>query len=105
MKLITNNDKFDDLQPWYVGEIIERTRDNLIEAGVKDEALKELCGNIAFSICTLIDGSASFEVEGNEYSSFLAFSDDDESMFYPGGNSYLHEYVFGVLDEIFEDNA
>ncbi len=60
---------------------------------------------IAFSVCPLIDSSAGFEADGKEYSSYLAFSDDDDSMFYPGGNSNLHEYVFGVLEGVFGTDA
>lgn len=105
MKLTVDGDRFDKLQPWYVGVIIERIKQNLEESGIKGDRLKELCGNIAFSVCSEIDSSAGFEVDGIEYSSFLAFSSDEETMFYPGGNSYLHEYVFGVIGEIFEGGA
>ena len=105
MDLVVDGDKFDELQPWYVGEIIEAIKHNLEQAGIGGEKLKELCGDIAFSICAQIDSSAGFEVEGIEYASYLAFSGDDDTMFYPGGNSFLHEYVFGVLDEIFDGNA
>ena len=105
MKLETNADRFDELQPWFVGEIIEGIKRQLTNAGIQGDRLKELCGDIAFSVCTEIDGSAGFVVDGTDYSPYLAFSDSEESMFWPGGNSYLHEYVFGVLDEIFEDNA
>ena len=87
MKLVTNAERFDNLQSWYVGEIIERTKADLMEVGLKKQVLKDVCGSIAFSTCALIDGSASFEVDGEEYSSFLAFSKNEEEMFYPGGNS------------------
>ena len=105
MKLTVDSDKFDSVQPSFVRGIIESIRRHLEESGIKGDALKEMCGNIAFSVCTEIDSSAGFEVDGIEYSSFLAFSSDDETMFYPGGNSYLHEFVFGVVDEVFEGGA
>ncbi len=72
-----------------------------MEAGLSGEALKTACGSVVFSVCTLLDNSSSFEVNGKEYSPYLAFSDNDETLFYPGGNSFLHEYVFGVLEDLF----
>ncbi|MEJ2133545.1 MAG: hypothetical protein P8Y95_18420 [Gammaproteobacteria bacterium] len=105
MELLKDADRFDHAQPWFVGEIIERVKRDLEEGGLKGEALKNLCGNIAFSVCALIDGAAEFEADGVGLVSYLAFSERDDMMFYPGDNSNLHEYVFGVLDEIFEDDA
>ncbi len=104
MELSENAERFDALQPWYVWEMIESIKRSLVEAGIKGEKLKELCGSIAFTVCAQIDGSAGFEVDGHEYDSILAFADESGDLFYPGGNSFLHEYVFGVLDEIFEAN-
>ena len=105
MELKLDADRFDDLQPWYVGELIESIKRDLEAAGIQGEKLKELCGSIAFSVCTQIDSSAGFEVDGIEYESLLAFSANSEQPFFPGGNSYLHEYVFGVLGEIFDNDT
>ena len=104
MELVENGDRFDNLQPWYVGELIESIKRPLIEAGIKGDQLKELCGSIAFGVCSRIDSAAGFEVEGQEYDSILAFADEAGTLFYSGGNSFLHEYVFGVLDELFEND-
>jgi len=105
MKLVKDEAKFDDLQPWFTGEIIEIIKSRLEEEKVEGEKLRKICGDIAFSICTLIDGSSIFEVEGKEYDPVLSFSEEEHTMFFNGGSSYLHEYVFGVLAEYFDDDA
>lgn len=104
-KLTVDADRYDELQPWFVGQLIESTKRHLEEAGLSGEQLKDLCGSIVFSACTLIDNSAGFEVEGKDYSPHLAFEVEEGSLIYPGGNSYLHEYVFGVLDELFQGTS
>ncbi len=101
--LAADADRYDELQPWFVGELIQSTKRHLEEAGLSGKQLKELCGSIVFSTCTLIDNASSFEVDGKNFSPYLAFEVEDGSLVYPGGNSYLHEYVFGVLDEILPD--
>lgn len=105
MNLETDGARYYKVQPWFVGEIVQAVKRDLERTGLKGEELKDLCGNISFSICSLIDSTAGFEADGEEYSSFLAFSAEEGPMFYPGGNSNLHEYVFGVLEQVFADDA
>ncbi len=105
MQFEVDADKFDRLQPWYVGEFIEKIKKDLTEAGVDESKLKDLCGTIAFSVCTQIDSSSTFEVDGVEYDTILAFSNEDDKAFFTGASSYLHDYVYGVLDEVFEDGV
>lgn len=101
MKLEENRERFDELQPKFVGELIESTKYHLEQARVPDDQLYELCSAIVFSSCALLDGSQAFEVEGKRYTPYLAFSESEGAMFYPASTAYLHEYVFRVMDEIF----
>ena len=105
MKLISDAAKFDELQPWFTGELIATVKQRLEGEDFETDKLKALCGDIAFSTCTLLDGSSTFEVNNKEYNPILSFSEEEGEMFFNGGNSYLHEYVFGVLDEFFEDKS
>ncbi len=101
-KLKLDSDEYDGQQAIFIGAIIEDVKAKLEEAGIKDEALKDLAGNISFGFATLIDNSSSIEFDGKEIVPVLTFLEGEEELIHCGGNSYTHEYVFGVLDEIFE---
>lgn len=101
-KLKLDSDEYDDQQAFFIGAIIEDVKTKLEVAGIKGEALKDLTGNISFGIATLIDNSSSIEFDGKEIVPVLTFLDGGKELIHCGGNSYTHEYVFGVLDEIFE---
>ena len=103
--LVTDADRYDELQPWFVARLIADTKHHLEQAGLSGEELKSACASVVFSFCTLLDNSASFEADNEEYVPYLVFSKDENTMFYPGGNSYLHEYVYGVLDEVFAEQG
>lgn len=64
MELKLDSETFDEHQMILIGEIIERTKNNLEDAGIKGEQLKEVVGNIAFSIATTLDNSSTTEFDG-----------------------------------------
>ncbi|MBL4796174.1 MAG: hypothetical protein JKY50_02035 [Oleispira sp.] len=101
-KLKLDADEHDDQQAIFIGAIIEDVKSKLETSGLKGEALKELTGNISFGIATLIDNSSSIEFEDKEVVPVLTFLEGDSELIHCGGNSFTHEYVFGVLDEVFE---
>ncbi|MEW8632247.1 MAG: hypothetical protein AB2591_19795 [Candidatus Thiodiazotropha sp.] len=104
-KIKSHADEYDEQQVTFIGAIIEEVKSKLEEAGMKGEQLKEITGNISFGIATLIDNSASIEFDGKEIFPLLTFIENDDELIHCGGNSYTHEYVFGVLDEVFEQNS
>jgi len=103
MELKLKGDKFDEHQVIFIGDIIEKVKANLEEAGLAGEKLKELTGNIAFSVACTIDDTAGIEFDGIEVNPYLTFMDGENELIHCGGNSYTHEYVFGVLNEIFDE--
>ena len=103
MNLILDDDKFDEQQPIFIGDIIEKIKFSLKEAGLSGEELKKVTGNIAFGIACSIDNSSSIEFEGMEVVPYLTFQSGENEIIHCGETSYTHEYVFGGLDEIFED--
>lgn len=102
MKIKQDEDIFDECQSILIGEIIERIKGNLEDAGIKGPLLKELTGNIAFSMATTLDNSSTTEFDGLVVNPVLTFQQSDEELTHCGSNSYMHEYVFGTLDEIFD---
>jgi hypothetical protein len=61
MELKLDSDKFDQHQTIFIGEIIEQIKRHLIEAGLEGDRLKELTGDIAFSVACTIDDTAGIE--------------------------------------------
>jgi hypothetical protein len=101
IELKLDADKFDEHQAIFIGEIIEQIKGKLEEAGLIGEKLKEVTGNIAFSIACTIDDTAGIEFDGIEVNPYLTFLASENELMHCGGNSFTHEYVFGVLDEVF----
>ncbi len=94
------------LQEVFTGEMIARIADHLENSGVKGKPLKELTGNIAFEIASMIDDVAGLEfdgVEANPYLTFLTGEEYDE-LIHTGGNSTCHEMVYGILNTMFNGN-
>lgn len=101
MQLKNDGDKFDELQSIFIGGIIDEIKVQLEEAKLPNDKVKELLENISFSVATILDASRSVEYEGVEASPVVTFQDGEKDLVYPGGNSWMHEYVFGTISEIY----
>lgn len=107
IKSILDNGKYDELQVKLLEEVIVRIRDTLIDKGVNDEMIYDITGDIAFSVCAVLDASAIMHLDGEEVLPFLAFSrsrDEKDTLLVNNVGSYLHEMVFGVLDDVYFDD-
>ena len=106
MRVTPHDETFDPLQTRVLTEIVTSIRDGLREVGLTDDqALKEATGNIAFSIAAIIDGSRVMELDGQDVIPVLTFAkqrNGDELVAAQSGGSWMHEYVFGAVDEAFE---
>ncbi len=100
MNLEENADKFDELQSILIGGIIDAVKEHLDESSLSDEVSRDLLEKISFSVATILDGSRSVEYDGIDPNPILAFEDNGK-LLYPGGSSWLHEYVFGTISEIY----
>jgi hypothetical protein len=101
MQLKIDADTFDHHQKLFVREIIEQIRFKLITAGYEGERLKEVTGEIAFSVASTIDDTAGIEFEGTEVRPYITFRDEEDQLLHCGENSYMHEYVASLMDELF----
>lgn len=101
MDLKLDTDRFDEHQAIFIGEIIEQIKAKLEDAGLAGEKLREVTGNIAFGVACAIDDTAAIKFDGTEVHPYLTFLRGDNELIHCGGSSFTHEYVFGVLDEIF----
>lgn len=101
MQLEIDVNKFDEHQIIFIREIIEQIRFKLAAAGYSGNELKELTGEIAFSVASTIDDTAKIEYEGTEVRPYLTFITEDDQLIHCGENSYTHEYVASLVNEVF----
>lgn len=101
MQLNIDADKFDEQQKAFVREIIEQIRFKLATSGCCSDKLKEVTGEIAFSVASTIDDTARIEHEGGEVRPYITFVSEEGQLIHGGENSYMHEYVASLIDELF----
>jgi hypothetical protein len=103
MKLTADIETFDKYQKAFIREIIEQIRFKLAEAGYRGDEVRDLTGEIAFSVASSIDDTAMIEVEGTDIHPYITFRTEDDQLLHCGEKSYMHEYVAGLIGEIFDN--
>jgi hypothetical protein len=101
MQQILDIEKFEQLQEILVREIIEQIRFKLAQGGISGDQLRELTGEIAFSVTSTIDGQANIEEDGVAVRPYMAFIGDEEEIIHCGENSFGHEYVADLMKQVF----
>jgi hypothetical protein len=107
MHLKTDDGAFDRRQLHLIREIIRAIKSDLTRSGIAGERLADVTGDIAFSIAAIIDGSRVMQAEGQPLIPVLTFAEDAQRttlVARPGG-SFMHEYVHGTVDEVFDDHV
>ena len=103
MQLEIDTEKFEQQQQILLRELIEQIRFKLAAAGYKGSDLKEVTGEIAFSVASTIDDMAKIEFEGTEVRPYLTFRTDDTQLIHCGENSYMNEFVASLMNEVFDN--
>lgn len=101
MQLKQDGDKFDQLQSILIGGIIDSIKEHLDRANLPPATERELLENISFSVATILDANHSVEYDGVEAVPVITFQAGKDELVYPGGNSWMHEYVFGIIGDIY----
>jgi hypothetical protein len=97
---------FDNKQLILIDEIIQKVKwaiENAELPNVDAQEIKKLTGKICFGIASLIDNSATIKIDGKEIIPYLTFFDGQDTLIHHGSTSFLHEYVYGVLDDVFNE--
>lgn len=83
-------------------EMMLSIQSRLQETSLPEDSVDDLTESIAFSVAAIFDASAVMELDGKPVVPFLAFADErnGDNLIAEEGGSYMHEYVFGMLDEI-----
>lgn len=107
MEIELDTERFDELQLCMLTEIIKSVRDGLREAGVEDaQALFEATGNICFAVCAILDGSREMRLDDEPVVPMLTFAKErnGRQLVAAEGGSWMHEYVFGSVEEVFSED-
>jgi hypothetical protein len=102
MQLNVDSTVFEEHQVLLVRELVQNIRVKLQEAGLSGSQLEEATASIAFSVASTIDDTSSIEVDGTEVHPYLTFRTADDELTHCGENSYLHEFVYEVLQKLYE---
>ncbi|NBC46750.1 MAG: hypothetical protein GVY22_01905 [Gammaproteobacteria bacterium] len=102
MQLNLESTVFEEQQVLLVRELVQSIRVKLQEAGLTGTQLEETTASIAFSVASTLDDNAAIEVDGTEVHPYLTFRTGDEALTHCGENSYLHEFVYEVLQAMFQ---
>ncbi len=107
MKFTFDPDNYLKQQEVFTGEMVARISEHLEASGIKDPLLKELTGNIAFEIASMLDNVNDIEFDGDVSNPCLLFSSqkNDDELLHFGGNSTTHEMVYGILNAMFKENT
>jgi hypothetical protein len=100
MKLLKSDD-FDIYQAALTREIVEAIKRELEQVDAPNELVKELTGNIAFAVTSLIDDLAGLEIDGKSHSPVLTFLNESDVLEFANGNSWMHEHVFSQVEQVF----
>jgi hypothetical protein len=95
MDITENESAFDKRQLALVREIIRAIKNDLADSGIPEERL------------AIIDGSRVMQADGQPLIPVLTFADDTQRSKFIGrpGGSFMHEYVHGTVDDIFDEDA
>ncbi|RKR66459.1 hypothetical protein C8C94_0917 [Acidovorax sp. 94] len=102
MKLIEDSHAFDEMQKTLMGALIESVRGELESENLSPDIARSLVEKISFSLAVILDGSRDSTFNGSEVVPFLTFQNDDEDLISSGGGSWMHEYAFGLIKQIYE---
>jgi hypothetical protein len=106
LKIRVDEREFDELQLHLIREIIGTIKSQLEESGIPKKKIAEITGDLAFSIAAIIDGSRVMQANSRPVIPVLAFAENSERVSLvarPGGSS-MHEYVMGIVDDVFDED-
>jgi hypothetical protein len=93
---------FEEQQAAFVLALVQGIRVKLQEAALKGSQLEDATASIAFSVASAIDDTSAIKVDGTEVHPYLTFRTSDEELTHCGENSYAHEFVYEVLEKMYE---
>ena len=107
MNIVEDSKKYNDYQETVLKSIIESIRATLENSEINKKRIEDLTGSLAFGISAIIDASQDMGTGQNPVLPFLTFSKDfeerDTLIVNKQGGSFMHEMVYGCINEVFEE--
>jgi hypothetical protein len=105
MQLTLDPTRFDEQQLILVRVLVQSIWVKLQEAGLSGEGLVDATASIAFSVASTIDDTSAVEADGREIHPYLTFRTSEEELVHCGENSYMHEFVYEVVQGLCEQRV
>ncbi len=106
MEFIVDDGKFDVRQVEFLIGMIEIVYESLRNR-LAPKILPEVLAEVVFNICCAIDGAREIDGADGPVLPVLAFaiSQEKSRILGSGRGSWLHEYVYGTVDEYLQDKS
>ncbi|WP_374437920.1 hypothetical protein [Inhella sp.] len=104
MRRIHDSAKYDELQHTMAVALVEDINNKLKAAGLIGEVLRDTVESLAFSVGALVDGSVYIEGPDEYIVPILGFARGrmrDKLLIPEEGGSSIHEFIPGVVAEVF----
>lgn len=104
MAVTKDNDTYEQQQLRLLRDLLLAIRDELENADLDDDQVAELTGRIGYAVASAIDGHhAGDDVLLRPRLAFAANHAGQEQLIVNDRGSYLHELVYSLFAEVFED--
>ena len=107
MQVEINNEAFDELQRYLVGEIVASVYSGLEELRLPRSKLEDIMNTIAFNVCCVVDGSTHMKHAEQQVVPVLMFAKPNaiEEVVSSGSTSFMHEFVHKTTGEFLARQA
>src|SRR5690242_14929719 len=98
MNITPDENQFHKKRIALLREMVTSFKRELEEAGVREEAIYDLTGRLAFSVGAILDGSRVMDCDGKPLIPYLAFAENSnrKTLVIDPNGSRLHECANGV---------
>jgi len=100
MKINESTEDYHDCVEALSKDVAETVIETLEAYSVPKEILDKIKGELAFNVCTLIDGGKDIKINSKSFTPNMTFlSEDSEELLYSVNGSFTHEYVYDFTDD------
>jgi len=106
IQLVINESRFDYAQMDLLCQLVDIVDRGVADLEMPQTKIIEIVTEITFGICCDIDGSTIISTPRGRILPILAFAEDvggTQALTSSGGQSWMHEYVHGVVEEYFAE--
>ncbi len=101
MRLQEDKESFEKLQKLLAQSLAETIKSELEDRMLSPDLVKDLTANLAFSVVCILDASTVTTVDGGNLRPIITFQTDDDTLVWANGTSYMHDYVYGWVYDLF----